>query len=499
MLRTSSYTIYVDLPSEQERMLLVHGYTGAYDLVSRGVATYVRSLERRRPPKPLYGTWTPEPEAEGRVPMPSDETLEALQRRGYLTQLSFDQEEDFFTRITHNLHERSRTPGYVFVTDYNCNLRCPYCFQSHMREDASFCQLLGAMRREVIDRIFRAIRKIEDRHGLDPEEKRFRSYGLFGGEPLLRASRGSVEYIFEKARDLGPCSFFTISNGTEIDAYEDLIGPEGIGFFQITFDGAPPEHDKRRVYADGRGSYERIADNIDMALERGAVVSVRVNIDRNNLDQVVPLAAEIRKRGWDKHKNFHVYVAAIRAENDHTDAEQTFGTWDLHHLMHTRPELRETLSIVNPPDDRIKRQAHRIFNRDPKARPAMRASFCGANDGMYLFDSFGDIYPCWERLGEQRFRIGHIVDDSGEVEFYTEVFDQWRGRNVASNPACLRCRYALYCGGGCAVQAEEVKGKFFINACDGFRSRFRASLAEAYEDFRQGINYAESHAGGCER
>ena len=61
-LRASSYTIYVDLPNNSHEMLLVHGYTGAFDRVSGTVATYLRSLELKRPIRPLYGQWTPEPE-----------------------------------------------------------------------------------------------------------------------------------------------------------------------------------------------------------------------------------------------------------------------------------------------------------------------------------------------------------------------------------------------------------------------------------------------------
>ncbi|HSG40010.1 MAG TPA: hypothetical protein VLE27_10265, partial [Thermoanaerobaculia bacterium] len=38
MLRTSSYTIFVDLQGNDQDVLLVHGYTGAYDRVSRRVA-----------------------------------------------------------------------------------------------------------------------------------------------------------------------------------------------------------------------------------------------------------------------------------------------------------------------------------------------------------------------------------------------------------------------------------------------------------------------------
>lgn len=87
-LRTSSYIVYVDLPGEKERMLLVHGFTGAYDKVSKRVAMYLRSLELHRPPRPLYGTWSIEPPPSGKVEPPSDETLTALRRRGYLTDLT---------------------------------------------------------------------------------------------------------------------------------------------------------------------------------------------------------------------------------------------------------------------------------------------------------------------------------------------------------------------------------------------------------------------------
>jgi hypothetical protein len=51
-LRASNYTIHVDLTNEPARIMLVHGSTGAYDLVSVDVAAYVRALDPN-PPNPL--------------------------------------------------------------------------------------------------------------------------------------------------------------------------------------------------------------------------------------------------------------------------------------------------------------------------------------------------------------------------------------------------------------------------------------------------------------
>jgi len=125
-VRTSSYTIYVDLPDNSDEMLVVHGYSGAYDKVSRRVATFLRALETTKPPKPLYGTWTPEPPIDGQVTSPSAATLGVLKQRGYLTDLTPQQETEHFSRVATNLHQQSMRPNYIFMPTYDCNLRCGY-------------------------------------------------------------------------------------------------------------------------------------------------------------------------------------------------------------------------------------------------------------------------------------------------------------------------------------------------------------------------------------
>ncbi|MFM7716075.1 MAG: radical SAM protein, partial [Microcystis sp.] len=119
----------------------------------------------------------------------------------------------------------------------------------------------------------------------------------FGGEPLLAENRSTIEYILERAFASGKANFSAITNGTELEAYQDLLAPDKISWLQITLDGVPQEHDKRRIYADGKGSYEQIAQNITRALDLGVQVSVRMNIDRNNVNKLPDLADEIVARG----------------------------------------------------------------------------------------------------------------------------------------------------------------------------------------------------------
>ncbi len=475
MLRTSSYTIYVDLPHNNEDMLLVHGYTGAYDKVSRRTATYLRGLDTRRPPRPLFGAWSPEPAVEDTVASPSTQTLEILQRRGYLTEKSVEEEEKYLCQIADTLHQHAcaSSPNYVFMPTYDCNLRCSYCFQDHMRTESAFEHLLKVMSRSQIDTIFQAMPQIEARYEAEAHGQIRRTVGFFGGEPLLARTRSAVEYIIMRAHELGVRSFWAVTNATELEAYEDLLGEQGIMDLQITIDGPEEEHNKRRVYADGTGSFRRIARNVTMALDRGANVAMRINADRNNISDLPVLADTIVAFGWDRYSNFRTYSHPIHAVNKHTDPKTTFTSWQLDKTLNQLREEFPNLRVIERPDDPLKDRARLILRG--AGTPYMQSSFCGANTSMYILDAFGDIYACWERTGDAKIRIGHI-DSHGEPSF-NSMNMQWRSRTVATNPICRRCRYALHCGGGCAVLAEGERGAFFTNHCDGYAARFRASIA----------------------
>jgi uncharacterized protein len=181
------------------------------------VATYLRSHESKHPPKPLYGDWSPEPTIDGEVITPSQATLELLKRRGYLTEKTVEEEQEYFVKIAIKIHQiKSRLmPSYIFMPTYSCNLRCPYCFQDHMRTNTAFKHLLQTMQPEMVDRIFAAMPQIEEAHGVTNDMDLSRDITLFGGEPLLAESRPIVEYIINKAQALGKARISAVTNGWE--------------------------------------------------------------------------------------------------------------------------------------------------------------------------------------------------------------------------------------------------------------------------------------------
>jgi uncharacterized protein len=479
-LRTSSYTIYVDLPARSDEVLLVHGYSGAYDLVSADVANFVRSCETRKAPKPLYGDWTPDRPASHPAAMPADQTVSHLMKRGYLTSLSELDEEAFFVTVVEALHDRAMTepPAYIWMVTYDCNLRCGYCFQDHMRTDPAYGHLLNRMDRPMVDRILRGTRDIERSHGVADDDARPRSIVFFGGEPLLPENRDVVEYVMDRARNQFPVGFSAITNGTHLDAYEDLLGPDRISSVQITLDGPPHVHDERRIHPDGSGSFASIAKNVTLALNRGTYVEVRTNVDRLNVDLLPEFAASVIAERWQEFPNFVAYAAPIAPSNDKTDTRITMTSWELDKRLDDLRESCPDLFVLHRPDDGLARKIQGLLGEHADPFALFKSAFCAAHGRMYVFDPFGDMYACWEKTGDRRIRIGHIADD-GTVESAL-LRSSWRGRTVASNPVCRRCRFALYCGGGCAVRALGRRGTMYANHCDGFAARFRSSVADAY-------------------
>lgn len=507
-MHTSKYTIYADLPDNSEEVLLVHGYTGAYDKVSRSVAEYLRSLEKGRPPRPLYGNWSPEPPVVGEVEAPSEQTVALLKKRGYLTEKNQEEEEKLLEKITAKIHQLSTyfLPNYVFMPTYDCNLRCSYCFQDFMRTNPSFKHLLRTMSTELVDRIFQAIPKMDAYHEIEETKGRIeaakatsRSMGLFGGEPLLEQSYPIIRYIYDKAQELdtGKVVFWGVTNGTDLHFYDDLLGEDKISTLQITLDGPPSEHDKRRIYEDGKGSYQRIADNITMALDKGTIITIRMNIDKLNIDQLPELADDIIRRGWDKYRNFSAYTAPIHKANDKTDIKTTMTSWALDKALTQMHGDIPSMKVIRRPDDGLKDMVHGIFDRKSTPIPNFKSSFCGAHTNMYLFDTFGDIYACWERTGDPKIRTGYITPE-GDF-FLNEMDKKWRSRTVTTNSICKQCRYALYCGGGCAVQVVGNLDGFYENYCDGFSARFRSVVAEAFLEYQADGNIQNGPpSSGCD-
>ena len=464
-MRTSSYVVYVRLPKSGEYML-AHGYTGAIDVVSKGIADSLR-----------FGKYD-------RLPVTA---IETLKRRGYLTDLSVTQEREHVSQFAILLQKReSIRRNYAFVVAYDCNFHCGYCYERLISKDGSAWSGETFTERAV-DAAYAAMDQLSPAKGIPA------TITLYGGEPLLKKNGRVVHYIVSQGASRG-YDFCAITNGYELDSYIDLIGSKLINRLQVTIDGDERDHDSRRFLYTGEGTFRKIFSNVTLALRLGAAVSLRVNVDEENVDGLSELAANMRDAGWPDSPNFKCQIAFTQSVNaapagiistnlrppcfcgDGPGSLPTRRDGIACHLAGKREEDPE-FCVFALPGDSLKGQLKEVITSRKGFH--YRGSHCGASAGNVMFDPRGDIYACWESVGTLSDKIGEFFP---ELRVNSDSFSMWSQRTIASLEPCSRCKYSLLCGGGCAAFARRKYGSLNRSYCDGFPALFRASARSAYEE-----------------
>ncbi|SHF92689.1 uncharacterized protein SAMN05444320_105505 [Streptoalloteichus hindustanus] len=471
-MRVSSYVIGAPLTDERFYLLL-HGIRGSLDKVPARIGDYLvahRGGEVVSPPWDRDGP-----------------THAHLTERGYLTDLPEEGERQLLVDVATALHNAAlslRPPTFFFIPAYTCNLRCPYCFQPHEMH-AGKGVYAKLMSREQVDDAFRVIDRF-DRPGamaehLDlPREEpgtadrrttARSALGLFGGEPLQDQTRDIVGHIARRAGERG-ATLRAITNGVRLDLFTDLLGPDGLAELQITLDGMADLHDRRRIGPRFRKTFQRIVDNIDLALGRGVRVMVRINVDRSNADELAEMNGFFLERGWGDHPAFSAEAAVVTG--------QAGGE-----TLVTRPELVEMLSAIRADQDSCvagyEGYAQSVLSRALAGNyPFTQVANCGAETGMLMFDPRGDLYACWDEVGIAEHRVGTY--HGGALRLDHEVARAWLSRFPGAIDQCSRCPYALIHTSGCAKHARDTSGSLFAAACEGFQSYFPRSLAATYEE-----------------
>ncbi|HBB61008.1 MAG TPA: thioether cross-link-forming SCIFF peptide maturase, partial [Lachnospiraceae bacterium] len=59
---------------------------------------------------------------------------------------------------------------------------------------------------------------------------------------------------------------------------------------------------------------------------------------------------------------------------------------------------------------------------------------------------WGDLYPCHQFVGNEKFLLGNVKD--GVIR--KDLVEEFKEVNVYSKPECSQCFARFYCSGGCA-------------------------------------------------
>ena len=465
-MRLSTYEIILPLVGTDEKpmegyALLVNGLYGAMDVVPEEDAKKLQA---------------------GDFAGLSAALRERLMLRGHITRKDEAGELadlKLFSRIYKNVQGRMGV-GLVIMPTYDCNFRCPYCFEQHRLKKGQDW-LDNTMSDEMIETVFGALKDYRARGYM------VNGCSFYGGEPFLAKNLGVVKKIADKCREMG-LSMGAITNGYDLETYLDFIEEYKLRNLQVTVDGTAELNDRRRLHKDGLPTYDRILRNVELALQRGVRVNLRVNVGKENLHGIKDLIDDLKARGFiakeeerakeeeelrktdpqakTKRGQFSYY---FKATTDDAHPEKNISEQDT---------IDEMMKIGFTAEEAVARQSqyNMIWNRmknlfKKEGYPDFSPAYCGAEMGMLVVDPFGKVFSCWDVVGKDDQATGYI--QPGMSRFLWNFNKaKWRTRTVDLIPACQSCPYAFICRGGCASRSSNAYSDYFREFCGEIREIF---------------------------
>jgi uncharacterized protein len=107
-----------------------------------------------------------------------------------------------------------------------------------------------------------------------------------------------------------------------------------------------------------------------------------------------------------------------------------------------------------------------------------RISGCGSGTEYMAVTPWGDLYPCHQFVGDEKFRLGDIYEGVTN----TEIQKEFMACNVYAHKECKDCWARLYCSGGCAANAYHSTGSVtgvYEYGCTLFRKRMECAIMVA--------------------
>jgi len=457
MLRLSSYAV------SSKRMkkggyALLSGLTGAIDVIDDGLNGILRKKTNGADHREIYFE---------KDELPDDIEKHWLER-GYITELSHEEEKERIALIADIVHERlTERPGIVIVPDSDCNYRCVYCFEKHLQTGKNEKTLMDE---DEVEWIYKAVEQFGN--------VKNSNITLFGGEPLSAASKDVIFKLVNMGTAKG-FTFFAVTNGHDLDMFTPLLGTGKISDIQITMDGPKSAHDKRRITLDGSSSYDKLIANMRKAMSETDIgINIRVNTDEKNIDVFGELIEAFDSEGWMDSEKFSVNAAIVYLKNKNGEVLPSQDISSINNKLRKYAENYKNVTIGSAQTNKNQM----IFNSLANDKPFnLRTSFCAAASGMYIFAPGGKIYSCWESLGRECSEIGSYSADGMVIDPVKS--SEWFGRNAALIPECLECKYCLICAGGCPQYALYNSKSLYKPFCDDFGKSYDWVLADAVEKY----------------
>ena len=342
---------------------------------------------------------------------------------------------------------------------HTCNLNCSYCFASQGKYHGERAVMSFEVGKRALDFL---VENSGTRRNLEVD--------FFGGEPLMNFEvvKELVAYARSIEKEKGKNFRFTLTtNGVLID--DDVIefANRECHNVVLSLDGRKEIHDRFRVDYAGNGSFDRIVPKFKRLVDSrdGKGYYMRGTFTHANPDFLEDIKVML-----DLGFNELSMEPVVCAPGD--PAELT----------------DEDMEIVK---DQYEKLAELMLERHKEGRPFTfyhymidltggpciykRISGCGSGTEYMAVTPWGDLYPCHQFVGEEKYKLGNIYDGVTNTCAQCEFAEC----NVYAREACRSCWARLYCSGGCAANAYHATGSVkgvYEKGCELFKKRMECAI-----------------------
>jgi len=345
---------------------------------------------------------------------------------------------------------------------HTCNLNCAYCFASQGKYHGDRAVMSFEVGKRALDFL---IENSGSRRNLEVD--------FFGGEPLMNFDvvKELVAYARSVEKEKGKNFRFTLTtNGLLID--DDVIefANRECANVVLSLDGRREIHDRYRVDYAGNGSFDRIVPKFQKLVEArgGKNYYMRGTFTHANPDFLKDVQTML-DLGF-RELSMEPVVCAPGDESELT-AE------DMPIVCEQYEKLAELMLQKDKEGDPFTFYHYMI---DLEGGPCIykRISGCGSGTEYMAVTPWGDLYPCHQFVGEEKFLLGNVFDGVTN----TECRADFAACNVYARPECRDCWARLYCSGGCAANAYHATGSVrgvYKYGCELFRKRMECAIMVA--------------------
>lgn len=290
----------------------------------------------------------------------------------------------------------------IILPTRNCQLRCTYCYEEH--ENIK-------IKKSIIDNIIEFIIK------RSTNTEKFQ-ISWFGGEPLL--SKKTIVYFLKilKEKNINYTSGIT----TNLVNFNENIFNEFISLklshYQVTLDGDKDYHDKKRIFINNKGSFDKIMKNLIMMKNSNHdfYVLIRLHYHGDNFNNLENLIEILKDYFIDDHR-FGIYIKKIAGQNINLMKESS--------LIKNEIDLLSNKLIY--------------YKINPKNN--LHEGICYASKANSLIiDVDGKIRKCTYGIDDPINEIGYI-DNDGKLIINQEMYKEWISYLVNNDLEGSLCPY----------------------------------------------------------